>query len=92
MQKQAILKITGDVQGVCFRSNAKKTADRLGLRGWAKNMPDGSVEVKISGEEKAVTKMVDWCWKGPSIAKVSNVQTTWKHAPTKSETGSFKIY
>ncbi len=51
----------------------KEVADELGVNGWVRNLPDGSVEAFISGEEEKVRKLVDWCHKGPPLAKVTRV-------------------
>jgi acylphosphatase len=67
------LRITGHVQGVFFRATAEEMAKELGLTGWAKNMPDGSVEMHIEGEPEAVQEFCEWCNEGPSGAKVEHV-------------------
>lgn len=72
---QIKVKITGRVQGVCFRAGTKKEADRLGLKGWVKNQSDGSVEAVFEGDPAAVTQMADWCRKGPFPARVDQLQT-----------------
>lgn len=76
--KQALLKITGRVQGVFYRSNAQEEAEALGLTGYAKNMPDGSVEVLVQGEESAINAFIEWCREGPPSAGVGQVQIEWQ--------------
>jgi acylphosphatase len=49
-------------------------ADRLGLKGWVRNCPDGSVEIVAEGEEKDLATLVKWCHHGPSYAKVHSVE------------------
>ena len=71
--KQAILKITGTVQGVFYRDSARKMANRLGINGYAHNMPDGSVEILAQGSEEAIENLAIWCQQGPSGASVDNV-------------------
>lgn len=66
--------ISGRVQGVFFRSETQDMALSLGLTGWATNLYDGRVEAVFEGEEKAVKKAVEWCRKGPSLARVENVE------------------
>lgn len=81
MIKQACLYaiIAGKVQGVWFRVSAKKEAERLGLTGWAKNLPDGTVEVMACGQVDKLTEYKHWLWQGPPKAEV--VQVTAKECP-----------
>ncbi len=72
---QIKLVITGRVQGVFFRAETKKTADRLGINGYVKNLSDGSVEAVIKGDPASVSQMIEWCQKGPAISKVQSVKT-----------------
>ena len=62
--------IKGLVQGVFFRIFAKKTAQSLDIKGYTKNLPDGTVEVVVEGEESNIKVILDWLKKGPSSAKV----------------------
>ncbi|HBQ20633.1 MAG: acylphosphatase [Deltaproteobacteria bacterium GWA2_38_16] len=75
--KRAHLIISGHVQGVFFRANAKKIADSLSLTGWARNLPSGQVEIYIMGEFNPVQKMINWCHEGPERAEVTEVEVTW---------------
>lgn len=68
------LKIKGYVQGVFYRATARETALRLGLTGWVRNRPDGSVEAVAEGTEEAVDHFIEWCQSGPSGASVQNVE------------------
>lgn len=63
----------GRVQGVFFRGTTQREARKLGVTGYAKNLPDGSVEVLACGEETRVASLRDWLWTGPSSAKVTRV-------------------
>jgi acylphosphatase len=65
--------VTGRVQGVAFRWSTKATADRLGVRGWVRNRPDGSVEGWAEGEAGAVEALVAWLERGPGGARVASV-------------------
>jgi len=65
--------VSGRVQHVFFRANTRNTAQRLGLIGWVRNLPDGKVEVVAEGEEKNIDKLVDYLHKGPVIARVDGV-------------------
>jgi acylphosphatase len=66
--------VSGLVQGVGFRWWAQATARRLGSAGWARNLPDGRVEVHAQGEPAAVAAMVAWLGRGPAGAEVSLVE------------------
>jgi acylphosphatase len=65
--------IKGKVQGVYYRASAKDVAREVGVTGWVKNMPDGSVEAIVSGSEERVEKFIEWCGKGPKNAEVTEV-------------------
>lgn len=66
-------RVTGRVQGVSFRWYAQERARSLGVSGWVRNEPDGSVLLHAEGDDEAVDSLVAWCRQGPSMAKVSNV-------------------
>ena len=66
--------ISGRVQGVWFRANTKQKAEQLGLTGWVRNTSDGCVEAVFEGEERLIKEMIEWCNKGPSLAKVEKVE------------------
>ena len=70
------LSIKGRVQRVFYRESAKREATRLGVTGWVKNKPDGSVELLACGTEDTVQKLVEWCKTGPPLAKVTEVTVT----------------
>lgn len=65
--------IEGRVQGVNFRMATAQAADRLGVYGWVRNKPDGSVEALLEGDADRVDAMVKWCHEGPPVASVTNV-------------------
>lgn len=70
------IRVTGRVQGVSFRAYAERQAQRLGVTGWVRNEPDGSVAAHAEGEPAAVEAFVDWCREGPSYARVDGVEVT----------------
>ena len=76
--KRVHLKIHGRVQGVLFRHYTKKTALRLGLTGYAKNLPDGTVEVVAEGNEQALNELIEFCKHGPPAAYVTKVDITYE--------------
>ena len=68
--------IEGLVQGVWFRDSTRKKARSLGVSGWVRNRPDGTVEVLAEGPEKDVAAFVSWCHHGPPSAEVARVRET----------------
>ena len=66
--------VSGKVQGVFYRASAAEHARALGVTGYAKNLPDGRVEVLACGDEAKVKELIDWLWKGPPAAKVQGVE------------------
>jgi len=89
MIKKVKIKIFGDVQGVFFRYSAKEKAWQLGLKGWAENADDGTVEITAEGEEENLKKFIDWCYAGPPMAKVEKTEIEWQEA--KNEFQEFMI-
>lgn len=75
--KIAHLIIHGYVQGVGYRKFVRHMAGKLGLVGWVRNCPDGSVEVEIAGEEKRIEKLISLCRKGPMLSEVNQVAVGW---------------
>ena len=66
-------RVSGRVQGVSFRWYTQERARELGVTGWVRNEPDGSVLVHAEGEDAAVEALVSWCRTGPSMAQVTDV-------------------
>ena len=67
------LMIRGRVQGVGFRAWAVRRAHELGLDGWVRNRPDGTVEALIAGDTPAVEEMARLCRRGPRMAEVTSI-------------------
>ena len=65
--------ISGRVQGVFYRAETKKAADKFGIQGYVKNMPNGSVKAVFEGDNSIVNKMLDWCNEGSPASRVENV-------------------
>lgn len=86
---QAHIIISGKVQGVFYRASCQEVAQRLGLKGWAKNLSTGQVEVLAQGEKEKIEKLIEWCRKGPPSAVVNNVQIKWENI--SEEFDSFEI-
>jgi acylphosphatase len=68
--------VRGKVQGVGFRAATRHQARKLGLQGWVRNLPDGSVEAAVEGPPEKLRALVAWLAHGPPAAKVADVTTT----------------
>jgi len=77
-EARARVVVSGRVQGVFFRDETRRRARSLGVAGWVANRRDGSVEAVFEGPREAVESMVRWCGRGPSGARVDDVQTAWE--------------
>ena len=77
-------RVVGRVQGVSFRWYTEERARALGVTGWVRNEPDGSVLLHAEGDDDAVDALVEWCRTGPSAARVSDVAVR-EAAPTGAE-------
>ena len=78
MTGRAHVVVRGRVQGVFFRDETQRRARSLGVSGWVANRPDGAVEAVFEGRRDAVESMVGWCRRGPSGARVDDVQVAWE--------------
>jgi acylphosphatase len=74
MDGSARFLVSGKVQGVCFRAATRDEALRLGLRGHARNLPDGRVEVLAAGQGAALDALMQWLQRGPPLARVDGVE------------------
>ena len=87
MKKAIRVTIIGTVQGVFFRNFIKDSADSLNLKGFARNLEDGSVEVIIEGDHEDLIKFVELCKKGPKFASIREVKVE-----EKNYSGDFKEF
>ncbi len=83
------LRVYGRVQGVFFRSTMRDVAKELGISGWVRNLPDGSVEAVVEGERRKVEKIIEWAHRGPPLARVEKVSVRWEDY--RGEFEDFKI-
>jgi acylphosphatase len=67
------VRVRGRVQGVFFRETTRREAERHGVAGRVRNLPDGTVEAVFEGEPRAVERLVEFCRVGPSGAEVRGV-------------------
>ncbi len=70
--------VRGRVQGVYFRASTRNRARQLGLAGWVRNCPDGSVELIAEGGQEKLAQLVTWCHEGPSGAVVTDASVEWQ--------------
>ncbi|RMG25946.1 MAG: acylphosphatase [Bacteroidetes bacterium] len=68
------IEVFGNVQGVWYRKSALNKARELGLRGFVRNRPDGSVYLEAEGPAEQLTALVEWCKEGPPLARVQQVK------------------
>lgn len=66
--------VSGRVQGVCFRAETAAQANRLGLTGWVRNLPDGRVEVRAFGVNSRLSELREWLRRGPRMAHVLKLE------------------
>ena len=78
------VRITGLVQGVFFRAWTREQAKRLGVAGWVRNCPDGSVEAHLEGAPEAVQRLTDLLNHGPDAARVDRIEIE-EAAPENSD-------
>ena len=81
--------VRGRVQGVYFRASTVHEAQNLGLTGWVRNCPDGSVEAVAEGDRNKVEEWIAWCGRGPLGARVEKVEV--KRLPYLGEFQAFQI-
>ena len=81
MTARAQVRVAGRVQGVFYRQSTVEMAQELGLCGWVRNLPDGSVEALFEGERSRIEQAVAWCRQGPPRAKVREVTVLWLDGP-----------
>jgi len=81
--------IRGRVQGVFYRASTRDEARQLGLHGWVRNLPDGSVEVLAEGPEVQLLQLLRWCRQGPPAARVDQAIPAWDEP--RGELGPFEV-
>ena len=81
--------ISGRVQGVWFRHNTNIIGNKLGLKGFVRNLPNGNVEVVAEGSEEKLEQLINFCKTGPEGSKVENIKI--KYEKPNSEFATFSI-
>ena len=89
MYRTARIIVRGVVQGVGFRYFAYREATGLGLKGYVRNRPDGSVETEVEGEMGLIQEYIKALRRGPAFSHVTDVQVEWKEYQNKYQ--SFSI-
>jgi acylphosphatase len=74
MIKALSIRVSGSVQGVFFRASTQERASSLGIHGFVRNEPDGSVYIEAEGDESKLEIFRDWCSHGPSRATVERIE------------------
>jgi acylphosphatase len=82
--------VHGLVQGVNFRNFTAREARRLGVAGWVRNRPDGTVELEAAGEEASLRALLDAVGRGPRMARVDRVDARWDEADAGAP-GDFQV-
>ena len=75
------MRIGGRVQGVGFRAWMVREAQSLGVWGWVRNRPDGSVEAVVHGGTDAVEELLRRCRRGPLFAEVRTIEESAAEPP-----------
>ena len=73
MMETRVIKIHGKVQGVGYRFFATRVARRLGLKGWIRNLRDGTVDAIVEGEPEAIDEWLEEIREGPRYAEVTKI-------------------
>lgn len=87
--KSVDVRVSGMVQGVFYRSSARREGALRGLRGWVRNQSDGTVALHLQGSGEAVDAMLDWCREGPPAARVTRL--TVSDAPADESLHGFEV-
>ncbi len=77
MRVRATVRFHGRVQGVYFRANCEEKAQSLGLDGYVRNLPGGSVEAVFEGEQALVEECIEWNRSSQPAARVTSVDVEW---------------
>ncbi|MBD3339472.1 MAG: acylphosphatase [Candidatus Lokiarchaeota archaeon] len=76
--ERIVIDVEGRVQGVFFRHSTKKRAKKMGLKGYAENLSDGSVHIEAQGPKENLEKLLDFVKDGPRLARVDEFNYEYK--------------
>ena len=82
--------VSGRVQGIFFRAHTKEVAEKLGVKGYAKNLSDGNVEVVAQGDDEKLKELIKFCRKGPRAADVTDIDVKYMDSNEKFDDFSIK--
>lgn len=82
--------VKGMVQGVGFRYYTQRAANRLGVRGWVRNLPDGNVEVEVEADRDTLERFIEELEAGPTFARVDEIDLHWLDADPGHRSFSIK--
>jgi len=82
--------VHGRVQGVAFRWYTSRRAEALGLTGWVRNRPDGSVRLVAEGDRAVLETFLAWVQRGPDHARVDHHEVFWSQAAGRFEAFTIK--
>lgn len=71
--KRVVIIVKGKVQGVFFRASTLEKAEELNIKGWVRNLNDGSVKITAEGSFEKISEFIKWCEKGPAKANVTEI-------------------
>lgn len=80
MNKQVLIKVYGTVQGVLLRFMTRERAKELKIKGYVKNLADGSVEIVASGKDDSINKLISWLKASPGQSDVTDLKLKWQTA------------
>ncbi len=83
--------VAGDVQGVGYRAYARRRAQMLGLRGFARNLADGSAQVVAEGPRDLLEQLLVELRRGPSLAQVTDARVVWGEPTGEYSTFSIRF-
>ena len=69
--------VHGKVHGVYFRASTHTKALELSLKGWVRNLSNGTVEIHAEGSQDSLNELIKWCQTGPPLANVSRYDLDW---------------
>ncbi len=82
--------VSGNVHGVFYRASAQERAERLGITGHVRNLPDGTVEVLAYGDQETLKRFIEFCRENPGVSSVSDLKVEW-FPQTRGATDGFRI-
>ena len=90
--KRVIIHVYGLVQGVFFRYTTRKIARSLGLTGFVKNLPNGSVYIEAEGPKAKLEELIEFAKRGPKSAQVESIEYEFKEAKDKFKGFEYFFY